>query len=245
METPEQLPPEGTPSPAEGSAPPEGVADSAAETPVPPPPGRASFGQRVSLVLGLMALLAVGAWATHHNPPPQPMVLPSLGQVPDFTLVNQDGKAVRRTDLLGTPWIVDFIYTSCTDFCPAMTEEMGKLRRALGSNSPVRTVSITVDPMRDKPGVLQQYARKHGAVDPHWYYLTGDFATIGRVLVGLHLASERDVARADPGLHNTRFILVDAQGQVRGYYAHDDAEARDRLLKDARSLEGVRTAGTP
>ena len=163
--------------------------------------------------------------------------LPVLAQVPSFELVHIDGTRVTEATLAGHPYILDFMFTTCTDFCPTMTAEMGKLRTALGASSTVRTVSVSVDPERDAPEKLKSYAASHRAVDPRWYFLTGQRKIVMGMLVALHLATPKEIEAPNPKLHSTRFILVDAKGQVRGYYRHDDPEGRANLLRDARALE--------
>lgn len=193
---------------------------------------------RVLVVLLVVSgLVAVGSWAAvrSRTEPPAP-ALPSYGTVPEFSLINHDGRRIGSRELAGKPYVMDFIFTTCTDFCPVMTGQMKRVRETLGPASEVYTVTITVDPENDKPAVMKTYAERLG-IDPKWYYLTGERDTINRLLLGLHLATERDIQRGDKKMHNTRFILVDGKGQVRGYYAHDDTESRDRLVKDARSLE--------
>ena len=60
-----------------------------------------------------------------------------------------------------------FIYTSCPDVCPLLTEKMAQVQDELGPDFGPRVafVSITVDPEHDTPEVLKDYAESHGA-DP-------------------------------------------------------------------------------
>jgi protein SCO1 len=169
--------------------------------------------------------------------------LPALGAVGSFSLQNIDGAQITQQTLAGHPYIIDFMFTSCTDFCPGMTEKMGKVRKALGPESPIRTVSVSVDPERDGPDRLKSYATQHKAVDPRWYFLTGERKVIMRMMMAMHLASQHDLDAPNPKLHNTRFVLVDGSGQVRGYYTHDKPETLDRLLEDARALDGTAPPG--
>jgi len=192
------------------------------------------------IVIGLLIVVVIGSWATTalRGKKPGEGMLPAIAQMPDFTLINQDGRPVTGKDLAGTPYILDFIFTSCTDFCPSMTREMGNIRKALGEQSRVRTVSVSVDPERDKPAVLKKYAGTNNkSGDDRWLFLTGEQKEISNVLLGLHLVSTRDVVNPDPSMHNQRFILVDAGGTVRGYYHYDDEQARERLVRDAKRLE--------
>ena len=170
--------------------------------------------------------------------------LPMLGELPAFSLVAEDGKAFGKDDLLGRVWIADFVFTSCSDACPRLQAKMKKLQDRLipleqGGN--ISLLSISVDPERDTPEKLKQYARIFGARPGLWRSLTGDQKEVERTVVrGFHTAMAKVPAEgADPHLaafeimHGERLVLVDRLGRIRGYY---DADDRDRLLRDARSL---------
>jgi protein SCO1/2 len=164
--------------------------------------------------------------------------LPRLAQVPAYEFVNQDGTALRSADLKGKPYVLDFMFTSCGGICPVMSRSLGVVREGLGKDTTVRIVSVTVDPDKDKPAVLKRYAREFvSGAGARWDHVTGDKSSIMALLTALHLATERDVQNFDPSRHSTRYMLVDGDGWVRGYYTYDDADARDQLVRDARKLE--------
>ena len=170
--------------------------------------------------------------------------LPVLGDLPAFSLIAEDGSPFGKNDLLGRVWIADFVFTSCSDACPRLQAKMRSIQDRLipaeqGGN--IGLLSISVDPERDTPEKLKQYAGIFGARPSLWRSLTGDQQEVERTVVrGFHTAMAR-VPRegADPHLaafeimHGERLVLVDRMGRIRGYY---DADDRDRLLRDARSL---------
>jgi len=171
-----------------------------------------------------------------------PGELAHYGTVPAFELVSQTGSKVRLADLAGGVWIGDFIFTNCASSCPMMSAQIQKLRGALGDVEGVRFVSFSVDPERDTPEKLAEYARGYGARPEEWLFLTGDKATMRRLATeGFHLPldepSAADLAQgAEAVLHSTRLALVDAQGRIRGYYDGTDAAAMTRLGADVRRL---------
>ena len=69
-----------------------------------------------------------------------------------------------------------FIYTSCTDVCPMLTDKWRSVQEKLGSDvrAKIAFLSITVDPERDTPEVLKEYAQNFGADLKGWSFLTGD-----------------------------------------------------------------------
>ncbi|HXG50240.1 MAG TPA: SCO family protein [candidate division Zixibacteria bacterium] len=165
--------------------------------------------------------------------------LNDYGAVPDFRLTERSGRAVGLGDLRGAVWVADFIYTSCTDTCPLQTAQMARLQRELRDFPGVRLVSISVDPEKDSPAVLSAYADRYRADASRWLFLTGERSEIVRLVQnGFRLSA---VAAADDGviLHSPRFVLVDREARIRGYYDSRDPEALKRLLNDLGRLAGA------
>ncbi len=188
-------------------------------------------------VLALLILIAAGLTSRQRDAVP----LPVIAQVPDFDFTHYDGSSITREHLLGDPWIADFIFTRCPAICPRMTAQMKQVADALGDNSPVRIASFSVDPEHDTTEVLARYAEAHGAGDG-WYFLTGDKAAIHTLsregfLLGVDDSTSADeLAEDGPILHSNRFVLVDDQSRIRGFYDPFDPADFERLLKDADSL---------
>lgn len=188
------------------------------------------------LVLLAVPLVAAGALAARArlNAPP----LPHLGRVPEFRLMERAGRPITPVDLQGRVWVADFIFTRCGGICPAMTARMARLQRDLPGN--VAFVSFSVDPRHDTPDVLRRYAEAHRA-GPGWSFVTGAQADLHRLAVeGFKLATAENPP-GDPGtdgpfLHSAKFVLVDGQGSIRGYYDSDDAADMAALESDARRL---------
>jgi len=111
-----------------------------------------------------------------------------FGAVPDFVLFERSGQPVTRADLLGKVWIASVIFTRCAEECPLVSSHMARLQGTLATEPDVRLVSITVDPAYDTPAVLTRYAQHFAAQPQRWLFLTGDQATIYRLVrEGLHL----------------------------------------------------------
>jgi len=189
------------------------------------------------LVAVLVALVTATAIDRLRRPEPPTVLDP----VPAFSMTNRDGRAVRLRDLAGKPWIADFVFTRCPASCPLMTARMARLDRELAGDHDVKLVSFSVDPDHDTPAVLARYAASFQA-PPRWLFLTGTVAEIHRLSRdGFKLAV--DIPKAgdagnpqEPILHSTRFVLVDGQGRIRGYYDGFDEEAMARLQRDLKTL---------
>jgi cytochrome oxidase Cu insertion factor (SCO1/SenC/PrrC family) len=96
--------------------------------------------------------------------------IPVLGRIPDFSLTDRSGNTVRLGDLLGKVWIADFVFTHCAGPCPVMSHQMAELQKRIGDARDIRLVTITVDPDRDTPEVLRDYANLYGASDTGWLF---------------------------------------------------------------------------
>ena len=177
--------------------------------------------------------------------PPAPTRRPALerlaryGAAPDFSLVERSGKLVSARDLRGRVWIADFIYTKCKDTCPLQSRAMATLQADLKGYGDLRSVSITVDPLTDSAALLSQYADRYGADPERWLFLTGELKDIRRIVQqGFRLsAAPVDAGTPDPVVfHSARFVLVDRNGEIRGYYDSNDPQALKRLRENARSL---------
>ncbi len=142
--------------------------------------------------------------------------LPELGPAPEFQLTAHDDEGAFDSvvELEGHPYVTYFFFTSCSGPCPAMTEAMVALTERFDDAERLRFVGVTVDPATDTPERLRQYAQQYGATDERLTYLTGADGAIQRLARdGFKLGSWDE-----PMLHSTRFILVDGEGQIRGYY---------------------------
>jgi protein SCO1 len=156
--------------------------------------------------------------------------------VPDFSLTDQTERTVTLNQLKGKVWIADFIFTNCGGTCPAMTEQMRKLQQVLPAE--VHLVSFTVDPTRDTSKALASYAAEHGATKDRWLFLTGDKQALFDLCVkGFKLpVDDTGGTPVEPITHSTRFVLVDKNGEIRGYYSGTEEESLAQLTADARKL---------
>jgi protein SCO1 len=155
---------------------------------------------------------------------------------PTFSLIDQEGRAFTSEQLKGKPYVAAFIFTHCATGCPMMTQKMAKLQKAVPDNTNVQFVSFTVDPERDTPEVLKQYAKNAGADAARWHFLTGSPEQLAAVAAGMKAAAVKATDGSDQFIHSDRFMLVDGDGQVRGTYRNSEPEAMEQLAKDAEKL---------
>jgi len=165
-----------------------------------------------------------------------------FGTVPDFSLVERSGRQLELADLKGKIWIANFIYTNCPDTCPIQSAQVKQLQDEFVNEKELRFVSITVDPERDTPKALSEYANRFGADPVHWFFLTGEKDMIYRLaqegfrLGAAEIPHANRPASGATHTHSPRLVLIDRRAQIRGYYTSTDAEAIARLRRDMQSL---------
>ena len=164
--------------------------------------------------------------------------LKSFGIVPEFSFTERDGRRITLAELKGKVWIVNFIYTNCPDTCPIQSAQMRQLQEDFLNEKDLRLVSVTVDPTRDSPQVLSEYAKRFSADPTRWFFLTGQkakiykFAQDGFRLGAAELPHEKWPESGATHTHSPRFVLVDRDAQIRGYYLSTDSDAMKRLRRD-------------
>jgi len=164
--------------------------------------------------------------------------MPAAWDVPAFSVVDQDNQPVTVKSLRGKVWIADFIFTQCGNTCPIMTSKMVGLQKQI-ADPRVNFVSFSVDPGRDKPANLKEYAAKYKVDESRWIFLSPpDAKSILDVAVGMRIAG-RPTENNNPLLHADRFLVIDQFGKVRGSYYSGDEGAMKRLVLDALTVETV------
>lgn len=130
------------------------------------------------------------------------------------------GEPLGLADLRGRVVVVSFVYTTCNGSCPATTHGLYRVQEALREaglwDDRVAFLSITLDPARDTPEVLRQYARLYSADPERWHFLTGPPERVAAVIRAWDMW-----ARVGPGGtldHPSRIFLVDPAGRQREIY---------------------------
>jgi protein SCO1/2 len=180
-------------------------------------------------------ILTLACWLNLSTSLAAGEMLPKIKPAPEFTLTKQDGKRLALKDLRGKVLAITFIFASCADTCPLLTAKMTGIQDRLGSNfgPKVYFVSITVDPERDTPEVLKQYAEAHKANSTGWAFLTGAPAEIREVAKRYGIYYKK-TSRGDVD-HTFRTSLVDQNGTLRVQYMGVKFNP-DEMLRDLRSL---------
>ncbi len=165
--------------------------------------------------------------------------VPVLGQLPEFSLTDQDSQPFTRDTMKGNIWVSAFVFTHCRSTCPRLTAHMKGLQMRLSDVSAASFLSMSVDPRNDTPEVVKAYMTKNDLDESNWRFVTGEEEVIRRVVAdGFKVPLGDEESRADGSddiMHSNSFVLVDTQARVRGYYrANNDGIAN--LERDVRAL---------
>ena len=192
---------------------------------------------RVAPALTLVTLATLMLVQIHDAPQQtlQQQPLPKIALAPEFSLTSQDGSQITLADFRGKVVAVTFIYTLCTSTCPVLTPTMSFVQDQLGPNfgTKIAFVSITVDPERDTPQVLKEYAHAFGANLAGWAFLTGTPDAIRDVTRRYGVFASK-TANGDVD-HTFLTSIVDPHGILRVQYVGVRFDP-DELRRDLLSL---------
>lgn len=162
-------------------------------------------------------------------------------KVSNFNLTNQEGKTITLDSLKGKIIIADFFFTRCPTICPGMTMNMKRMAESIHNgkrvgdktNKLVHFLSFSVDPERDSVQDLKNWANRFQINPEKWWLLTGDKKTIYDFALNEVKLGLIDGEGVDTNfVHSDKFILIDSNRHVRGYYDGLDSVSLTRLSAD-------------
>lgn len=152
----------------------------------------------------------------------------------DAILTERSGRKLKLGDLNGTIWVANFIFTRCAGPCPMLSSKMASLQTSFRKAKDVKLVSFSVDPEHDTPKRLAEYANEYQADPERWLFLTtGDKPKMWDLAMkGFALGVGEDTLSSGQRMiyHEERFVVVDANGSIRGYFESKDKEWQQKLL---------------
>lgn len=189
------------------------------------------MNKNIILIILFITLLGSGAsWVI--NKANLSHKIPVIGDVPEFSFMNQNGDPFTNKNFENKITVLDFIFTTCPGPCPTMTYNMTNLYHDFDAVTEVQFVSITVDPETDNLDVLKEYAEVNGVNDERWSFLYSDINSIKELKRdGFMLYSDEL-----PQGHAIKFILIDQNGSIRKYFDGTDEASIAILRKDITSL---------
>ena len=175
-------------------------------------------------------------------------VEPKLGEeVPDYRLVNQDGKAIRIKNYRGKALLLTFIFTRCqmSDQCALMSDNFATIDQELQKQPELRAkthlLSISFDPEYDTPKVLRSYggAYTENYTDEtfaHWEFASGSADEVKGIAQFFELRYNKDSETGqDQIIHSLRTALIGPDGKIVKVYRGNEWKPAE-VLKELQSL---------
>ncbi len=190
-------------------------------------------------------LVVVKKGTPDPNAPARPQAHePHAGhELPEVTLVNQDGEAVRLSDYRGRTLALTFIFTRCPlpDYCPLMMKNFAAAHATLIADERLRArthlLTVSFDTEHDTPEILRAFGTPFQKTEPpftHWELASGTedaIRTLGDTL-GLDYVEE-----SRSFTHNLRTAVIDTEGKLHRLHRGNDWTP-DELVADLRAAAG-------
>jgi protein SCO1/2 len=193
----------------------------------------------LAVVAGIGSWFAAAAFARHDQ---VRGILPDKERtLGEFSLTDENGRIVTRTELEGKILVVSFLFTGCALTCPEVTQRMAEIQQLTATNDDVRLVSLTVDPRSDTPPVLAKWGARFGADTNRWYFLTGNKPVLHGLIAQSFLAQDNsDPFNSMPGnfTGTERIAVVDQHGRTRIYFDGLQPETSAAVVAEIAQLRG-------
>ena len=209
--------------------------------------GAGSCRTTLRALAAALALLCAGpaVRAADEEPAPRPALDATAAlrasqaavgtKIPDFTLLDREGRPVRLADYRGKPLLVNFIYTGCFQVCPTSTRALSEALQAMRGGfdtAQFNVVSIGFNQPADSPQAMKAFALQHGISAPNWNFLSAPAASVEPLTRAFGFIYAPTQAGFD---HLLQVGIVDAEGRLVRQVYGDDFSA-DRLGEPLRRL---------
>lgn len=141
-------------------------------------------------------------------------------KVPEFELTNQNNQIITNEDMLGKVYVVEFFFTNCPTICPVMNQNLKKIESEI-NHPDFGIISITIDPKRDTPEVLNEHKQKLQIDNPNWHFLTGNRDYIYQLSKEFNIYVGKDEMTAEGLDHSGKIALIDKEGKIRCRYGQN------------------------
>jgi protein SCO1/2 len=171
-------------------------------------------------------------------------------EVPNYRLINQDGKAIHIHDYKGKVLLLTFIYTRCQDpgQCTLMSTNFATIDQELQKQPDVyqktHLLSISFDPEYDTPKVLRSYGAAYTGkyTDEnfaHWEFASGSADEVKGIAQFFGLRYYLDSSSGkEQVIHSLRTAVIAPDGKVIKVYRENEWKPEE-LLKDFQSVLGT------
>jgi len=188
------------------------------------------------IIATALCVIPVHAEDKPHPAPAAEVSLPdsSIYQL-DSTWQDQDGKAVKWSQSIGTSRVVALGYATCKGVCPRIIGDMRRIEQALGPESKARFTFITLDPEHDDQAALKTLSESH-KLSQRWDVLRGDEEDLLEIAVALGVRFDR-LPNGIDFAHSYLIATVAPDGRIVHKWtdSNEGPEASVKALKAAEN----------
>jgi len=179
--------------------------------PEPQPSNRRTLGVPLFAATSavVLAVAVIAAWIGSSPRPGNSQSL--IGG--SFALQDGDGRTVSDESLRGRPFLVYFGYTHCPDTCPTELARIADVLAKMGDEA-IPALFITVDPERDTPKVMQDYAMSFGSSITG---LSGSPQSIGAVEKAYRVFARKGEVQSDGSYSMDHSSIVYLMSKTGGF----------------------------
>ncbi len=173
---------------------------------------------------------------------PDLLVLGTQGHtIPPFSFTGIDSIEVTHRDVEGLIKVVDYFFTNCPTICPLLSSQLARTQAILNNRgideSKLMILSHSVDPDRDTPERMKEYAFMMDADTSQWKFLTGDKEELyDQAKHGYFLTALPSDTAAGGFFHSDLLVLIDRNDRIRGYYDGTSTGEVDKMILDIHKL---------
>jgi protein SCO1/2 len=173
-------------------------------------------------------------------------------EIPDFSLVNQDGKQIRLSQYRGSALALTFIYTRCPEAtqCPLMSTNFAAIEQELQKDKDVYSkthlLSVSFDPAYDTPKVLRSYGAGHtgrysNETFKHWEFATGSEEQVKSIAqhFGVRYFLDPKTGK-DQIIHSLRTAVIGPDGKLIKLYRGNEWKPHE-IAGDLKALVAAQT----
>lgn len=160
----------------------------------------------------------------------KPADLNTVPFVREFHLTQSDNETFYSRDMIGKVWLANFFFTTCPTICQKQADYLQGLQNRL-TDHPTKIVSITTDPVTDRPDVLAKFATEHSADPTRWIFCTGETKLIPRIGAEFFNAAAKNDQH-----HDSDLFVVDRWGVVRGRFDWQDPQGETKMIERIEEL---------
>ena len=167
--------------------------------------------------------------------------------IPDFQLVNQDGKPIHLSQYAGKALALTFVYTRCPqpDQCTLMSNNFAAIDQELQKQPDVyaktHLLTISFDPDYDSPKVMRSYGASHTGrysdeTFQHWEFATGSSDQVKGIAQFFGLRYFHDTESGeDQVIHSLRTAVIGPDGKLVKLYRGNEWKPAE-IVSDLQSL---------